>query len=293
MPVNKFKIVPDGTNKNLNVKLYSEWDLEDRDDAIDEYKNTVVEEVVGKPVDYEIGRFEFKFGNIEYKFYFNNKNLKNATFAGNSYTAYPNYVDINDQPTSVFTVPEIYYQGTAFKNSFFKLDFYDSSDPGTQTIQFTIIIPTHQGEVQTVTYEYRNYIIKRPWFKLNKLTDKEGYYLYWLKKKNLFNIDTFYMSAKFFDAKTGKFLTFLTSKQSSLGGSTPNKFTFTNNLNKFSYYKVKLDYNDFTYLVGGLYETFTNIPSSSTTDGVITYNNTNTNLFGTSNNPVVWYEYLD
>ena len=40
MPVNKFKIVPDGTNKNLNVKLYSEWDLEDRDDAIDEYKNT-------------------------------------------------------------------------------------------------------------------------------------------------------------------------------------------------------------------------------------------------------------
>jgi hypothetical protein len=69
MPVNKFKIVPDGTNKNLNVKLYSEWDLEDRDDAIDEYKNTVVEEVVGKPVDYEIGRFEFKFGNkISYRF---------------------------------------------------------------------------------------------------------------------------------------------------------------------------------------------------------------------------------
>ena len=293
MPVNKFKIVPDGTNKNLNVKLYSEWDLEDRDDAIDEYKNTVVEEVVGKPVDYEIGRFEFKFGNIEYKFYFNNKNLKNAPFTGNAYTSYPNYVDIAYQPTSVFTVPEIYYNGTAFKNSFFKLDFYDSSDPGTQSIQFTIIIPTHQGETQNVTYEFRNYIIKRPWFKLNKLTDKEGYYLYWIKNKNVFNIDTFYMSAKFFDAKTGKFLTFLTSKQSVLGISTPNKFTFTNNLNKFSYYKVKLDYNDFTYLVGGLYETFTNVPSPSTTDGVITYNNTNTNLFGTSNNPVVWYEYLD
>jgi len=293
MPVNKFKIVPDGTNKNLNVKLYSEWDLEDRDDAIDEYKNTVVEEVVGKPVDYEIGRFEFKFGNIEYKFYFNNKNLKNAPFTGNAYTSYPNYVDIAYQPTSVFTVPEIYYNGTAFKNSFFKLDFYDSSDPGTQSIQFTIIIPTHQGETQNVTYEFRNYIIKRPWFKLNKLTDKEGYYLYWIKNKNVFNIDTFYMSAKFFDAKTGKFLTFLTSKQSVLGSSTPNKFTFTNNLNKFSYYKVKLDYNDFTYLVGGLYETFTTIPSPSTTDGVITYNNTNTNLFGTSNNPVVWYEYLD
>ncbi len=56
MLVNKFKIIPDGTNKNLNIKLYSEWDLEDRDDAIDEYKDTVVEQVVGKPVDYEISR---------------------------------------------------------------------------------------------------------------------------------------------------------------------------------------------------------------------------------------------
>ena len=54
MPVNKFKIVPDGTNKNLNVKLYSEWDLEDRDDAIDEYKNTVVEEVVEAQVVEEV-----------------------------------------------------------------------------------------------------------------------------------------------------------------------------------------------------------------------------------------------
>ena len=160
MLVNKFKIVPDGTNKNLNVKLYSEWDLEDRDDAIDEYKDTVVEEVVGKPVDYEISRFEFKFGNIEYKFYFNNTTSKTATFIGN---AYPNYVDISNQPTSVFTVPEIYYNGTAFKNSFFKLDFYDSSDPGTQSIQFTIIIPTHQGETQIVNYEFRNYGIRYSW----------------------------------------------------------------------------------------------------------------------------------
>ena len=81
MLANKFKIVPDGTNKNLNVKLYSEWDLEDRDDAIDEYKDKVVEEVVGKPVDYEISRFEFKFGNIEYfedggdKYFYDGMNL--------------------------------------------------------------------------------------------------------------------------------------------------------------------------------------------------------------------------
>ncbi len=293
MLVNKFKIIPDGTNKNLNIKLYSEWDLEDRDDAIDEYKDTVVEQVVGKPVDYEISRFEFKFGNIEYKFYFNNANSKTATFTGTIYAAYPNYVDISNQPTSVFTVPEIYYQGTAFKNSFFKLDFYDNSDPNTQKIQFTIIKPTHQGEVQTVTYEYRNYIIKRPWFKLNKLTDKEGYYVYWLKNKNLFNNDIFYMSAKFFDAKTGKFLTFITKKQSTLGNTTPNKFTAQNNISKFSYYKVKLDYSDYTYLVGGLYHTFSTIPQPTTTDGVVSYNNTDTDLFGTSNNPVVWYEYLD
>jgi len=101
------------------------------------------------------------------------------------------------------------------------------------------------------------------------------------------------MSAKFFDAKTGKFLTFITKKQSTLGNTTPNKFTAQNNISKFSYYKVKLDYSDYTYLVGGLYHTFSTIPQPTTTDGVVSYNNTDTDLFGTSNNPVVWYEYLD
>ena len=97
--------------------------------------------------------------------------------------------------------------------------------------------------------------------------DKEGYYIYWLRSRKVIDINTFYMSAKFFDAITGVFKQMTNTVQTSL---TPDKFNFDHS--QYYYYKVDLDYNTKTY------EVFS----------------TSTNLrVGDATTPIKWYEYVN
>jgi hypothetical protein len=48
--------------------------------------------------------------------------------------------------------------------------------------------------------------IKKPYFVLDYVGDKEGFFIYWLKKRTFLDIKTFYMTAKFYDAKKGIFV---------------------------------------------------------------------------------------
>ena len=50
-----------------------------------------------------------------------------------------------------FTPDEVFYFRNQFKKSFFKLDFYDSTNEKEQTNYFTIILPVQQGDFETVT----------------------------------------------------------------------------------------------------------------------------------------------
>lgn len=86
-----------------------------------------------------------------------------------------------------------------------------------------------------------NVDIKLPDFVLDYIGDKEGYFIYWLKNPNYVNIDTFYMSAKFFNAKTGQFVRMMNTPQSQLS----DKFNFDKST-KF-YYKVQLDIDNYEY----------------------------------------------
>jgi hypothetical protein len=117
--------------------------------------------------------------------------------------------------------------------------------------------------------------IRKPQFVLDYVGDKEGFFIYWLKKRNFLDVSTFYMTAKFYNAKTGQFTKMMTGR-----GSNPidltngpqvylgNKYAFDNT--QYFYYTVKLDYEKQTYQVFNTYG----------------------QRLGT-NIPIKWYEYVN
>jgi hypothetical protein len=108
--------------------------------------------------------------------------------------------------------------------------------------------------------------IKKPKYTLDYIGDKEGFFIYWLKKRDFLNINTFYMTAKFFDANTGQFIKMMRVKQSNLGGGT----SFPPE--EYFYYKVDLDYLTQTFKVF-------DFPTGNRVGGIT--------------NPIKWYEYVN
>lgn len=242
------------------------WDMEGRNDAIDVYENEVLDLIVNPTEDFEVTRYAHKMYNgsqtdINYQFYFLPPIFQvTASTASDwvmSYTA------------ETITNKEIYYSSNAFKNSFFKIDFYNTDKTETQQIRATIIIPTHQGNTVTgnigTGLTVQNIEIKTPNFVLDYVGDKEGFFVYWLKNPTYITEKTFYMSAKFYNAKTGNFVRMMNQPQSSL----PNAFNFDKS--KYFYYKVNVDYANFEYDVTTLLNA----------------------RVGTSTNPIKWYEYVN
>jgi hypothetical protein len=118
--------------------------------------------------------------------------------------------------------------------------------------------------------------IKKPKFVLDYVGDKEGFFIYWLKKRTFLDVSTFYMSAKFYNAKTGKFTKMMTGRGTNPSDQTngpqvylpDNKYAFDST--QYFYYTVKLDYPTQTYQVFNTYG----------------------QRMGT-NIPIKWYEYVN
>ena len=272
--MNKITIQQNGiTDKQINIPVQLTWDYLGLDIAIDEYETEVITEVIGVGRDFEVSRFAHAPATgttdsteVNYEFYF---------YSGGSMNSLNNW-SINYLGEG-FSPQEVYYYEPAFANSFFKLDFYDSTDEKQQTNYLTVIIPTQQGLTMTTQMQRTQVSIKKPKFILDYVGDKEGFFIYWLKKRTFLNIDTFYMTAKFFNGSTGKFTKMMTGR-----GSNPldrtngpqalladgNKYTF-DNMNYF-YYTVKLDYEKQNYQVFNTYG----------------------QRLGT-NIPIKWYEYVN
>jgi hypothetical protein len=83
-----------------------------------------------------------------------------------------------------------------------------------------------------------------PNFYLDHVGNREGYYIYWYQDEKLINLNTFYMTAKFFDASTGRYVRFTT---------TP--LTQTKIPNDELYYRVILDYPNKLYKITNLTDT--------------------------------------
>lgn len=269
MTVNKYKITLPTLDKQLDIPIEIKWDFSERDQAIDTYQKKVVEDVVGLPVDFELSRFAHNdyfstitngfLSKINYEFYFfdSGQTVSNITSWSNS------YIQLG------FTNNEIYSYVKPFTKSFFKLDFYDTRSEISQKNYFTIILPVQQGEFETVTISsfLTNVEIRKPKFGLDYIGDKEGFFIYWLRDKGYIDLDEFYMSAKFFNARTGNFIRMMNRPQSSLSG---NYYTFNNE--DYFYYKVELNYDNKTY----------EVKSTQTNNKV-----------GDDINPILWYEYVN
>lgn len=252
----KYYFTTSNNGKSLDIPIEIKWDFYGRDDSIEIWETDAVNEVIGIPKDFEILRFAHdSYGQEEqtqlnYQFYFEDGNgswddsYLNAGFTGN----------------------EVYYRSNAFKKSFFKIDFYDTTDTVTQTNYFTVIIPSSIGETENVSVssQLSNVDIKKPDFILDYVGNKEGFFLYWLRYKDFLDISTFYMTVKFFDAKNGVFVKMINVPQSSLSNPT----LFDGSI--YFYYKVVLNDTNKTYQI---------------------FDNNNTRIGVGS--PIKWYEYIN
>jgi hypothetical protein len=275
--VNNFVIRQDiiPNNKQINIPVQLTWDYLGMDMAVDEYESQVITEVIGVGRDFEVSRFSHApaTGSTDntqanYEFYF---------YSGGSLDDISNW-RIN-YISEGFTPQDIYYYANNFSNSFFKLDLYDSPDEKRQKNYITIIIPTQQGLMMDTQMQRTTVSIKKPQFVLDFIGDKEGFFIYWLKGRTFLDIDTFYMTAKFYNAKIGQFTKMMTGHgsnpidltngpQAYLPSVGQGKYNFDNT--QYFYYTVKLDYPTQTYQIF----------------------NTHNQRLGTDI-PIKWYEYVN
>jgi hypothetical protein len=271
MSVNKFKLLfSEVQEKGVNIPVEMTWDFLDRGMDIETYQESASRDVLNLDKDFEVVRFahsnktnpnNINATDVNYEFYF----VNTAVTSSNISTA----IWSTDYRIQGFGERDIYYFSNPFKRSFFKLDFYDSPLQSGQTNYFTVILPTQQGSTLTTNVgAQKNVKIKKPVFKLDYVGDKEGFFLYWMKKKDYLNISTFYMSAKFFDSKSGLYIKMMNRKQTQIGGS--NYFNFRPE--NYFYYRVNMDYSDLTYKI---YDVQTNLN------------------VGYDGNPIKWYEYVN
>ena len=269
MNVSKQILYSGFTGNHINIPINLDWEYLDVDAEIKEYETSVVSELITTDNDFEVDRFfHADYNNkseINYEFYF---------YEGSSLSNSANWKI--DYRAEGFTTQDVYYYSNSFTNSFFKLDLYDSPIESQQENYITIILPTQQGLRMTTKMQTTDVQIRKPQFLLDYVGDKEGFFIYWLKKRNFLDVSTFYMSAKFYNAKTGQFTKMMTGKGTNPLDQTNgpqvylsgNKYAFDST--QYFYYTVKLDYTTQTYQVF----------------------NTQGQRMGT-NIPIKWFEYVN
>lgn len=244
MTYQKYKLRITNNQKEIKIPIEIKWDFLDRGDLVTQYETDVVKDIINPPEDFEVDKFSFSGDNrvnssdINYEFYFYNNGGYENSYGNN------------------FTQDELIYNVNSVKNSFFKLDFYDTTDDKSQKNYFTIILFPYLSEFQGE--------VPVPKFKLDYVRRSEGYFIYWLKNKDYVGIDTFYMSAKFFNAKQGVYHKFLTRDIDIKNFNPQNNF----------YYRVKLDYNTLKY-------------------NVIDFTDGGEELKGWEDHPIKWFEYVN
>jgi hypothetical protein len=268
MAANNYRIILNNTtDSQVTIPIEIDWDFAGQDQSIDLYEDEVVKDVVGEGYDFEVERFphdideESGKSEINYEFYFySGGSLGDVNSWHNSYL------------TEGLTTKNIYFFENDFKKSFFKLDFYDTIDDKKQTNYITVIIPTQQGYKADATLNRDTVQIKIPKFSLDYIGDKEGFFIYWLKKLDFLNINTFYMTAKFYNASIGQFVKMMNEPQSSIAPASVYSFDAM----KYFYYRVVFDY------INKCYRVYRFDPNTN-----------NSVRVGTAGTPITWYEYIN
>ncbi len=274
----RYSLNPNDTEINIPIQIT--FDMEGREESVEEFQNKIAQRLINGIEDFEVGSFAHAPWDsnpdkteINYIFNFFNPNLP-TTFLTNA----PSIGDwLDDYQYASFTDSEIYYFSNSFKGSFFKLDFYDSKISESQKIMFSVVLPTQQGLKEPGTIgpalNPTNVMVKKPKYVLDYVgQDKEGFFFYWLRNNAYIAQSTFYMSCKFFNAKTGQFIRMINEPQSSFSGGV--KFNFDKE--KYFYYKVVMNNNNYNYKI------YRESPSQ-----------VRVGVGQTANEAITWYEYVN
>jgi hypothetical protein len=302
--VNRYRIAVSENDKYFNIPLEINFDMLDREQAIQSYQEEINKTLITPIKDFDVTKFAHTeyihpqvtltpiqttinnpFGgqtsitlnipvttnvvetSINHEFYFFDQTLPASASTITNWKV--------DYENAGFNDNEIYYFANNFKGSFFKLDFYNQPTTQNQQILFSIILPTQQGEKEPgfvgPPQNLRSVDVKKPKFKLDSQgADKEGFYVYWVKNRDLIDISEFYMGAKFFNAKIGQFVRMINVPQTQFPAINSNFF----NKEDYFYYRCSLNYATFEY------QMFKDVGGSP-------------QRVGTINNPIKWYEYVN
>jgi hypothetical protein len=241
-------------DQTTNFKTDLGWE-----DAFNEVERDILETIINPVENYETIRYinEPYSGvtgdvcDIWYFFYFlNNQNPKNYN-NGLDY----NLIGISPKENALLLKHTV--------KSFFRLEFYTTPDRETQKLVFAknLSIPLGQKVYDKALRD--NIFI--PVFNGNNFRNTENMYLFWFPDNSVFNGNTFYMTARFFNAEDGTVTQFLNKDLNAnnsglvnnerLGAySTPIKFyeiasDYTVNQENDLYYRIIFKRTDHSYKV--------------------------------------------
>jgi hypothetical protein len=251
--INKEQNFKTDVGSDENLKQFEEETLEKIINPLENYETV---RHLHKPYNIQYGGFIMEQTDIWYNFYF---------LSGNTYV--PDYA-----PTD-FTFKENSEIKSSFKNSFFRLEFFKTPNnelPNriNRRLVFAKNLSTALGE--KYFFESINMLIHKPIFNGSNYRNKENMYLFWFQDESVFNEttltgDTFWVSAKFFNAKDGSIIDFTNKNLTT--GTTPllnGRVGITNNPIVFyqkgingdevieesdMYYRMVINKNDYTYQI--------------------------------------------
>lgn len=255
MVVNNYKLNRvQGSGKQLTLPVSIDFSDLGQEQSIELYEETIVTDIVGAAKDFETSRFSHKGivddTSINYNFYF---------YSGSGLNNESNWVN---SFSPVLLSDEIIYDNDAFTKSFFKLDFYDTTTEKRQKNYLTLIMTANKSSSVKTLIDGKIFNLNKPSYSMDYGINNDGFFLYWFADNSSFNINTFYLSCKFYNAKIGSFVRMSNQPQSIFSDSYDFDYT------RFFYYKLIFN-PDRTYQIFDL----------------------DNNVVGSKSVPINWFEY--
>ena len=249
MTVSKIRLNRGGSVK-VPIELKTDFDMVGHDDLLKQFEQEVLQDIINPIKDYEVVRYKHK----------PTENGDDSLYIVMSFINSENSW-IDEYSACGFTEPELFNFSKSVQNSFFKLDFYDTPTRESQKLQFSKILPMYLsnktiydrdrdnvvdyidndvfgvdmgGEVTTeditkltdrfdvnTTYGLvGSYII--PNFYSNSMYNTEISNVLYFKDESISDLTEFYVSCRFFNAKTGEIIRMINDPKSD-GGINPRE----------------------------------------------------------------------
>ena len=216
MTANRIQIKASLNDESIVVPIGQIFAEAGREQLINLYEKTELQDNINLILDYETTRYAhsgvipvppppvFQDYTSYYEFYFQSAGTMMNSFIPQG-----------------FSNPELAKNKKSFTRSFFKLDFYDKPYRKEQKLMFSIIIMGTQCkrvsipiniDEDKIAYLMQStagifppmYDVYQPTLNLSpRVGQNEAFYIQWLKRKEIYDSTTFYMSCKFFNGKSG------------------------------------------------------------------------------------------